>query len=389
MKVVAAELRELALPLKQPFVIAYNTWRNMPTLVLSLFTDEGLVGYGESVPDEGVTGETISSTLAMLRDTLLPLVLGRSAFDLEAFHRAAEERVHGAYAAKAAIDIALHDLKAKACGVPLYKLLGGHCQAVTVPAVISIIPPDEMPGALAPYQAQGYRQYKLKLGGKPEDDIRRVKVARETLGKKARIKVDANQGFATADNALKIMQAISRYDIELVEQPVKHWDYEGLRRVRERSDISLMVDEGVRTGRDLWRLLSLTGIDWVNVKLMKCGGLLPAMKLAALAEIAGVKVQVGSMLESSIASAAGAHLHRALPAIYASEMVGPHHFAADIGDFSYRHDEVFFSERAGLGIEVDRERLASLMLRGIRISEHGENSALTSSGVLGPSCGEQ
>lgn len=377
MRIVAAELRELALPLKRPFVIAYNTWRSMPTLVLSLFTDEGFVGYGECVPDEGVTGETIGSTFAMLTDTLLPIVLGQSAFDLEAFHREAEERVHGAYAAKAAIDIAMHDLRAKACGVPLYKLLGGHSQSVTVPAVISIIPPAELPEALAPYQAQGYRQYKLKLGGDPAEDIRRVEVARHTLGAKARIKVDANQGFATADNALKVVGAISRYDIELVEQPVKHWDYEGLKRVRERSEMALMVDEGVRTGRDLWRLLSVTGIDWVNVKLMKCGGILPAMKLAALAEIAGVKVQVGSMLESSVASAAGAHLHRALPAISASEMVGPHHFAEDIGDFTYANDEVVFSERAGLGIEVDQERLLALTLRGVRVSEQGDYSNLT------------
>ncbi|MBS3984829.1 MAG: dipeptide epimerase [Selenomonadales bacterium] len=377
MKIIAAEVRELALPLKKPFIIAYNTWHSMPTLILTLTTDEGLVGYGESVPDEGVTGETISSTFAMLRDTLLPLVLGQSAFDLEAFHRAAEERVHGAYAAKAAIDIALHDLKAKAAGLPLYKLFGGHSQDVTVPAVISIIPPEEMPRALAPYQAAGYRHYKLKLGGDPADDILRVARAREILGEKARIKVDANQGFATADNALKVMQAISCYDIELVEQPVMHWDYEGLKRVRERSDMSLMVDEGVRTGRDLWRLLSVTGIDWVNVKLMKCGGILPAMKLAALAEIAGVKVQIGSMLESSVASAAGAHLHRALSAISASEMVGPHHFAADIGDFAYAKDEVVFNERAGLGIEVDSERLGSLTLRGARVSEQGDYSNLS------------
>ncbi len=271
----------------------------------------------------------------------------------------------------------MHDLRAKACGVPLYKLLGGHSQSVTVPAVISIIPPAELPEALAPYQTQGYRQYKLKLGGDPAEDIRRVEVARHTLGTKARIKVDANQGFATADNALKVVGAISRYDIELVEQPVKHWDYEGLKRVRERSEMALMVDEGVRTGRDLWRLLSVTGIDWVNVKLMKCGGILPAMKLAALAEIAGVKVQVGSMLESSVASAAGAHLHRALPAISASEMVGPHHFAEDIGDFTYANDEVVFSERAGLGIEVDQERLLALTLRGVRVSEQGDYSNLT------------
>lgn len=377
MKIIAAEVRELALPLKKPFIIAYHTWHSMPTLILTLITDEGLAGYGECVPDEGVTGETISSTFAMLKDTLLPLVLGQSAFDLEAFHRRAEERVHGAYAAKAAIDIALHDLKAKASGLPLYKLLGGHSQSVTVPAVISIIPPDEMPSALAPYQARAFRQYKLKLGGDTADDIRRVAVAREVLSTTARIKVDANQGFATADNALKVMQAISRYDIELVEQPVKHWDYEGLKRVRERSDMSLMVDEGVRTGRDLWRLLSVTGIDWVNVKLMKCGGILPAMKLAALAEIAGVKVQIGSMLESSIASAAGAHLHRALLAISASEMVGPHHFAVDIGDFRYANDEVVFSERAGLGIMVDNERLHGLTLRGVRVSEQGNYSDLT------------
>jgi len=364
MKIVEAEIRQLALPLKQPFTIAYNVWHNMPTLILRLRTDEGLIGFGECVPDEAVTGETISSAYAMLVDTLLPLTLGKNALDIEAFHRETDEKVHGAYAAKAAIDIALHDIKGQASGMPLYQLLGGHCQKVTVPAVISIMPPADLPAALAPYITEGFGQYKLKLGGRPADDIRRVEQARTTLGANARIKVDANQGWATADVALSVMQAIAPYDIELVEQPVRHWDYEGLKRIRERSNLPLMVDEGVRTARDLWRLLSLTSVDWVNVKLMKCGGLLPAMKLAALAETVGIKVQVGSMLESSIASAAGAHLHRALAAITASEMVGPRHFAADIGDFAYRGEEVVFSERAGLGITVDTERLASLAICG-------------------------
>jgi len=137
--------------------------------------------------------------------------------------------------------------------------------------------------------------------------------------------------------------------------------------VREHSPLPIMIDEGVRDARDLLSVVRQGGIDWVNIKLMKCGGILPAVKMAALAEAAGIKVQIGSMLESSIASFAGAHIHRALAAVKSSEMVGPRYFAEDIGNFSYAQGAVVFTDEPGLGVIVDEERLNHLTVVSQRL----------------------
>jgi len=360
MKIVRAEIRRINLPLRTPFVIAYNTWTSMPSVIVKLTTDEGVVGWGESVPDEGVTGETIEGVYATLSRVLLPALIGEKASNIEAWHARVGAAINGAYAAKAAIDIALFDILGQVAGQPLYELLGGDTNLVKAPAVIGISLPEQLRESLAPYVSEGYEHFKLKLGGRVDLDTRRVAIAREFLGPEAIIKVDANQGWGSWDMALKAIRAIEPYDIELIEQPVKHHDYEGLRRVREHSPLPIMIDEGVRDLRDLLFIAKQGGMDWVNIKLMKCGGIMPALKMAALAEAAGIKVQIGSMLESSIASFAGAHIHRALAVVRASEMVGPRYFAEDIGNFEYDQGTVVFSPKPGLGVVVDEEKLLYL-----------------------------
>lgn len=371
MKIVGAELRRIHLPLREPFKIAYNTWTSMPSLILRLETDTALVGWGESVPDEGVTGETIEGVYATLAERLLPELIGQDALAIEEFHERAGKVINGGYAAKAAIDIALFDLKGQSCNQPLYQLLGGDTNVVTAPAVLGMSAPESLKERLLEYLAAGYTHYKLKLGGSYGEDCRRVAMAREILGEGATIKVDANQGWDTWDKALQVIKGIEPYNIELVEQPVRHWDFAGLQRVRQNSPIPIMVDEGVCDARDLLRLILAGGIDWVNIKLMKCGGILPATKMAALAEAAGIKVQVGSMLESSIGSLAGAHLHRAYSCIKSSEMVGPRWFSQDIGDFRYQGCRVVFSDRPGLGVKIDEDMLKRLTVSGVRIEQSG------------------
>jgi len=367
MKIVSAEIWRINLPLRTPFVIAYNTWTAMPSVIVKLTTDEGLVGWGESVPDEGVTGETIDGVYATLARVLLPDLIGERPCNIEAWHARVGAAINGAYAAKAAIDIAMFDLLGQVAERPLYHLLGGDTNHVKAPAVIGISAPEHLPASLAPYVSEGYEHFKLKLGGSPELDTRRVATAREYVGGGAALKVDANQGWGSWDVALKVIRAIEPYDLELIEQPVKHWDYEGLKKVREHSPLPIMIDEGVRDARDLLSVARQGGIDWVNIKLMKCGGILPAIKMAALAEAAGIKVQIGSMLESSIASFAGAHIHRALAVVKSSEMVGPRYFAADIGNFSYDRSSVVFTGAPGLGVIIDEEKLLHLSVDSQRI----------------------
>jgi L-alanine-DL-glutamate epimerase-like enolase superfamily enzyme len=144
-----------------------------------------------------------------------------------------------------------------------------------------------------------------------------------------------------------------------IEQPVVWWDLEGLAEVRHQTGAIIMVDEGCHAPRDMLRIVALRAADLVNIKLMKTGGPLNAMKLNAIAETAGIAAQIGTMVESSIASAAGLHVAIAMHNVKTVEMGGPLMLSEDIGDARawYRHDRVDVPDRPGLGIEVDVDRV--------------------------------
>jgi L-alanine-DL-glutamate epimerase-like enolase superfamily enzyme len=144
-----------------------------------------------------------------------------------------------------------------------------------------------------------------------------------------------------------------------IEQPVVWWDLEGLAEVRRQTGAIVMIDEGCHGPRDMLRAVSLRAADLVNIKLMKCGGILQALKLNAIAEAAGISAQVGTMVESSIASAAGLHAAIAMANVRTVEMGGPLMLAEDIGDAGtwYRQDSITVPDRPGLGIEVDVARV--------------------------------
>ncbi len=142
-----------------------------------------------------------------------------------------------------------------------------------------------------------------------------------------------------------------------IEQPVAWWDLEGLAEVRQQTGAAIMVDEGCHGPREMLRVVAMRAADLVNIKLMKCGGLLNAMELNAIAETAGIGAQVGTMVESSIASAAGLHLALALANVQTVEMGGPLMLVEEIGDLRacYDRDQITLPDRPGLGIEVDEQ----------------------------------
>jgi L-alanine-DL-glutamate epimerase-like enolase superfamily enzyme len=137
------------------------------------------------------------------------------------------------------------------------------------------------------------------------------------------------------------------------------WDLEGLAEVRRQTGAIIMIDEGCHGPRDMLRVVTLRSADLVNIKLMKTGGILNALKLNAIAETAGVSAQVGTMVESSIASAAGLHAAIAMMNMKTVEMGGPLMLAEDIGDARtwYQQDLIFVPDTPGLGINVDVDRV--------------------------------
>jgi L-alanine-DL-glutamate epimerase-like enolase superfamily enzyme len=357
------EIIPVRLPLREPFVIAYATYPDVPTVLVRVRTSDGLVGWGEATPDPNVTGETYAGVIETLRHELAPALLGHDGRDREAAVHALDARVEGAPAAKAALDIALHDLVGRALGVPVWLLLGGRSKAeLRISRVVSIKDPAAMARDAAEHVANGFRTVKVKLGSAdPPLDVRRLAAVREAVGPDVGIKVDVNQGWRTPGVAIAAIRAALASRPDYVEQPVAWWDLEGLVEVRRQTGATIMVDEGCHGPRDMLRVVGLRAADLVNIKLMKCGGLINALKLNAIAEAAGIVAQIGTMVESSIASAAGLQVALALANVRTVEMGGPLMLAEDIGDLAacYDRDRIVLPDEStgtrshGLGITID------------------------------------
>ena len=350
------------LPLHEPFVISYGTFPDVPTVLVRVETCDGLVGWGEATPDPHVTGESFWGTSETIRRDLAPALLGQDARNRETAISALDHRVAGCPAAKAALDIALHDLVGRASGLPVWALLGGRSKpALQISRVVSMKTPAEMASDARTHVQAGFATVKIKVGDgdRPQDDIARIAAVREAVGPRIGIKVDVNQGWRTAGVAIAAIRGCQEHQPAYIEQPVAAWDLEGLAEVRRQTGARIMVDEGCHGPRDMQRVVALRAADLVNIKLMKCGGLINAVKLNAIAETAGIVAQIGTMVESTIASAAGLHLATALANVQMVEMGGPLMLSADIGNVAewYERDRISVPDQPGLGIVVDEDEV--------------------------------
>jgi L-Ala-D/L-Glu epimerase len=362
MIIASIEIIPIRLPLREPFVVAYASYPDTLSVLVRIRTRDGTEGWGEATPDPNVTGETWGGTTETLRRDLAPALIGRDARNREAALDALDTRVEGAPAAKAALDIALHDLVARAAGIPLWHLLGGRArEALQISRVISMGEPAAMAAAAERHVADGFRTVKVKVGdaSNPLLDASRVEAVRQAVGAEIAIKVDANQGWRSPGNAIAAIRAMASSLPAYIEQPVVWWDMEGLAEVRRQTGAMIMIDEGCHGPRDMLRAVSLRATDLVNIKLMKSGGILNGLKLNAIAEAAGIPAQIGTMVESSVASAAGLHAAIAMINVKTVEMGGPLMLAEDIANVRswYGHDMVTVPDSPGLGITVDVDRV--------------------------------
>lgn len=358
MHITKIELYTISLPLVEPFIVSYTAYDTMPAIIIKVHTNTGIIGYGESVPDEHVTGESVASVHAALKDQLIPAVLGEDPRNIQHIHTKMAEALVLNGAAKAAIDIACYDILGKVSGLPVYALLGGRKKEdPMIPIVLSILEPDVLAEQAKEAMDAGYKEVKMKLGTDPIEDVQRVRAVREAVGPHIPIKVDANQGWKTVPTARQVMLDLEPYRLSWVEQPLPKGDHTFFKRLKEHTSIPLMADESLVEAQDLRTFLLDESVDFINIKLMKSGGIYPAHKLATQAELFGIHCQIGSMVESSIASAAGFHVATSKQNIIATEISGPTRFSIDTGNLSYNIPYVQLPNTPGLGIEIDEANI--------------------------------
>ena len=361
MKITEIELFAIHLPLYEPFVISYASFDYMPSIIVKITTDSGHIGYGEGVADEHVTGESLESTFAVLKNTIAPKLIGENPKNMERIHDLMDSAIYGVPTAKAAIDIACYDVVGKALGVPVYDLLGGRFhKEFPLTHVLSINEPEKMADEAEERVAAGYRSMKMKVGTNVADDVLRIIAVRERIGEDIAIRVDVNQGWKNSANTLQGLQKLESSGLDWLEQPVLADDIDGMVEVKAKSSTPMMIDEGLRGINEMRQIIAKRAADKVNIKLMKCGGIYPATKLAHMAEMAGIECQIGSMVESSIGSAAGFHVAFSKKVFTSVELTGPLKFSKDVGNLQYDVPFIRLNDKPGLGIDVDEQVLQEL-----------------------------
>jgi L-alanine-DL-glutamate epimerase-like enolase superfamily enzyme len=324
MRITRVELIESAMPKEDP------NWRfalgGSPVsegFVLRVEADDGTQGYGycASAFHYGIS-------VGGLRDALTSFAArleGKNPFDREAILDELDHVLAHNYQAKAAVDLALHDLVARALGVPVYQLIGGLVrESIPVLRIVALKEPEEMAVNAQKLVDQGYGYLKVKIGGDPRKDVARVAAIRQQVGPDVHITLDANQSYSPKD-AIRAIRRLEAYDIDLVEQPVRADDFDGLAQVTRAVDTPIEADESARSLSDVFRLLQTRAADSISIKLMKLGGIRNAKLAAGMCQAAGVRCRVGAAVGSRIVNAACMHYIAATP------NVG---YACEVGEFA-------------------------------------------------------
>ncbi len=352
MRITAARAWQEHFELKRPYAIAYKALDAVENCIVELRGEGGLVGLGAASPSPYVTGETPESCLAALAPQHLSWLVGEDARRLPALARELARRLPDAPAARAAVDMALHDLLAQHLGVPLVEMLGRAHDSLPTSITIGIKPPDETVEEAREYLGRGFRYLKVKIGRGVEEDIERLVRLRAEVGPAIRIRVDANQGYAR-EQFLAFLAAARMLDLELIEQPLPAADVEGMRRLPELARLRIAADECLQSETDAWALASAPRACGIfNIKLMKCGGIRPALRIATIAEMAGIELMWGCMDESIISITAALHAALACPNTAYLDLDGSLDLARDVvaGGFILEDGCLRASAKPGLGL---------------------------------------
>lgn len=361
MKITEIKLGILSVPLRVPFKTAVRSVDSVEDVILEIHTDTGAVGYGEAPPTGAVTGDTTGAIIGAVRDHIAKTLIGRDVDEFEDLCIALDKCILKNSSAKAAADMALWDLYGQLYNIPVYKLMGGARKSIITDITISVNEPDEMVRDAQDAIERGYDCLKVKVGKEPEKDIARLSAIRSVVPKETCIRIDANQGW-TPKEAVRILNGMQEkgLDIEFVEQPVKAHDLEGLKYVTERSYVPVLADESVFSAADALKIMQMRAADLVNIKLMKCGGLYNALKIASAAEVYGVECMIGCMLEAKISVNAAVHLACAKQIITKIDLDGPVLCSEDpiLGGAVFDEKIITVSDEPGLGIKgIEEGRL--------------------------------
>jgi L-alanine-DL-glutamate epimerase-like enolase superfamily enzyme len=368
MRLTQLDVLEVQFPFRVAFGHAHTSRKSSVNVLVRIQTDQGVVGFGECVPRDYVTGETPSGAASLILERLGPALLG---CQIQRFEQAPQllsdvfSVVDGSEpsgAARCAVELAVLDASGQTFGRSVGELLGRRVrQQVTYSGVLPLLREPLLFLAAIAHRVYGVNVVKLKVGRSLAEDLQNLRILRTVLGPKADLRVDANCAWQP-DEAVQAIQAMQRYRIQVVEQPVGKDDFDGLKRVSDAVEVPVMADESLCTVEDARRLADGRMVDMFNIRVSKCGGLLAARQIAEIASTAGLTCQMGAHPgESAILSAAGRQ--------FAATTANLRYFEGSTGTILLKQDIANASvapgwgglapalDGPGLGVRIDEAKL--------------------------------
>lgn len=339
-------------------------------VVVRVEADNGLEGAGEATVMPRWSGESVRGTVAMIEDVFAGLLVGQDPADVVTIDRLMDRACAHNWFAKSAIEMACWDLVGKDRGKPVYELLGGACRSRSVRCRFSMgaYDPDRARRRAGELVSEGFDTIKVKVGGRPEDDLLRVRTVREAIGPDRQLTIDANTGWDVA-TAIWCIRELDDCHLSLVEQPTADGDYTALKAVRDAVTPPVMADDMCFNLVHARELVRRQACDLISVYPGKQGGIRKCKELVEYAGKHGVACSIGSNLEWDLATAAMAHLCVSLPNLqlekYPGDMLGPSYHEDRIvtNPIDIRGPVVTISERPGLGVEVNWAQVERLTFR--------------------------
>jgi L-Ala-D/L-Glu epimerase len=384
MKITSIELVPVSTPLKRAFHMPGTEITHIHSVLLKIFTDDGYIGIG----DAGDTstwyrGETQDSIMAMIGQYIAPqFLIGQDPLNIEKIVGQMDTFVRDNNQAKALVDFALHDLKGKVANMPVYQLLGGkNAEASEQGWVAGAGTEEEMAGEARRALDAGFSLIKIKSGGNADKDVRNVSAIREEIGDDVRLVLDVN-GFWNYDQALHTTRRLDRFNMYCIEQPLPHWDIEGLARLRQRVGTPIFADESAQELHHIKEIIDRRAADGLFIKMQKAGGLVKAQRFLTLARLADLPVMSGCMIGSGLEASPSAHLMIAnqWASQFTHENIGPliinsqmendrekitEDIALNVPIF--KDGKLYPNEGPGYGIELNEEFIARNISPGKQI----------------------
>lgn len=337
----------------KPYVIAFKTVDEVKNAFVEITLDNGISGIGAGNPSEYVVGENLNQTVAALAEKNIDFLIGRDIREMRQLLYELLIKFPANPGARAALDIALHDAFTKHLGIPLVKFLGQKIFSLPTSNTIGIKNVEETLKEAEEYGQRGFTVLKVKLGKDLEEDIERMVKLREKFGKKFVIRIDANQGY-DAQQTIEFFKRTKDLDIELIEQPLPAKAITAMKALPDEIKKKIAADESLISPKSALELVKPPNAAGIfNIKLMKCGGIDQALRIADIAYQENIELFWGCNDESIVSITAALHTAFACANTKYIDLDGSLDLARDEvkGGFILKNGVMYCSDKPGLGVD--------------------------------------